>query len=135
LKFDKALIFYNECIIYQEKILDFISQKGNERKDINLKINKLKEALINNKEFEKYEDYEILLDERNKIDKDMENLHLEFNKLQSGRVRWFMAVSNEKIGNYNDAIKYYRESIKYDYNSNDAREMIVKLQLKIKRGY
>ncbi len=135
LKYDKALLFYNECINFQSKILELISVKNNEKKNLTLEINKLKEALINNKEFEKYEDYEILIDDRNKIDKELEILQLEFNKLQPGRIRWFMAVSYEKIEKYNDAIAYYRESIRYNYNSNLAREMIVKLQLKIKRGY
>jgi tetratricopeptide (TPR) repeat protein len=135
LKYDKALLFYNECINFQSKILELISSKNNEKKNLTLEINKLKEALINNKEFEKYEDYEILIDERNKIDKELEILQLEFNKLQPGRIRWFMAVSYEKIEKYNEAIAYYRESIRYNYNSNLAREMIVKLQLKIKRGY
>ncbi len=135
LKFDKAISLYNECINYQIKIIEKISAKNNDKKEVNVKINQLKEALINSKEFEKYEDYEILIDERNKIDRELENLQLEFTKLQPGRLRWFMAVSNEKTENYNEAIKYYRESIKYDYNSNSARDMIVKLQLKIKRGY
>lgn len=135
LKYEKALIYYNECFKYQMSVLERIQSKMNQKKEINIKINQLKEALINNKEFEKYEDYEILLDERNKIDKEMENLQLEFNKLQPGRVRWFMAVSNEKKEKYEDAIKYYREAIRFDYNSDDARKMIVKLQLKIKRGY
>ncbi|HNX23425.1 MAG TPA: tetratricopeptide repeat protein [Spirochaetota bacterium] len=135
LKYDKALSFYYECINYQEKILEMIAAKNDERKSVNVKINKLKSALINDKEFEKYEDYEILIDERNKLDKEIENFQLEFNKLQPGRVRWFIAVSNEKIEKYEEAIKYYREAVKFDYNSNNAREMIVKLQLKIKRGY
>ncbi len=135
LKYDKALLFYNECINFQSKILVLIKNKNNQRENLTLEINKLKEALINNKEFEKYEDYEILIDDRNKIDKELETLQLEFNKLQPGRIRWFMAVSYEKIEKYNEAILYYRESIRYNYNTNSARDMIVKLQLKIKRGY
>ncbi len=135
LKYDKALIFYNECIKYQIKVLELIETKTSERNEVNSRMNKLKEALINNKEFEKYEDYEILTDDRNKIDKELENLQLEFNKLEPGRLRWLIAVSNEKNERYEEAIKFYREAVKYDYNSNDARKMIVKLQLKIKRGY
>jgi len=135
LKYDKALLFYNECINYQVKILELKVKKDEERRKLTLEINKLKEVLINNKEFEKYEDYEILIDDRNKIDRELEILNLEFNKLQPGRVRWFMAVSYEKIEKYNEAIQYYREAIKYNYNPNDARDMIGKLQLKIKRGY
>jgi len=135
LKYDRALLLYSECLNYQAKVIELISVKNSEKTEADIKISKLKELLINNKEFEKYEDYEILIDERNKIEKEIENLQLEFNKLQPGRLRWFIAVSNEKIEKYNEAIKYYREAIKYDYNSNNSREMIVKLQLKIKRGY
>jgi len=135
LKFEKALSFYYECINFQAKVLEKIAAKNDEKKAKSVNINELKSALINSKEFEKYEDYEILLDERNKLDKEIEALQLEFNKLQPGRVRWFIAVSNEKIEKFDEAIKYYREAVKYDYNSNNAREMIVKLQLKIKRGY
>ncbi len=135
LKYENALLLYTECLNYQAKTAELISAKNSEKSEINRKINKLKDSLINSKEFEKYEDYEILVDEKNKIEKDIENLQLEYNKIQPGRLRWFIAVSNEKIQKYDEAIKYYRESIRYDYNSNSAREMIVKLQLKIKRGY
>jgi len=135
LKYEKSIIFYNECINYQSKVLETIEKKNSSRKEITLKINVLKNALINNKEFEKYEEYEILLDQRNKTDKELENLHLEFNKLEPGRVRWFTAVANEKLEKYEEAIKFYREAVKFNYNPNDARDMIVKLQLKIKRGY
>ncbi len=135
LKYNKALENYYECINFQSQILEMSVKKNEEKNVLNMKINDLKAALINNKEFERYEDYEILLDERNKLEKEIETLHLEFNKLQPGRVRWFIAVSNEKIEKYEEAIKYYREAVKYEYNSNKAREMIVKLQLKIKRGY
>jgi len=135
LKFNKAISFYMECIEYQEKIFELMNLKKIEREKINLKINKLKEALINEKEFEKYEEYEILIDERNKIDKDVDNYQLEFGKLQPGKIRWSMADSYEKLEKYTEAIKYFREAVKYDYNSNKAREMIIKLQLKIKRGY
>lgn len=134
-KYDKAISLYNECITYQETILKTISSTRAEREKINTNINKLKEALINNREFEKYEDYEILLDDRNKADKVIENLQLDFNKLQPGRIRWILAESYEKIEKFDEAIKFYREAVKYNYNSNKAREMIIKLQLKIKRGY
>jgi tetratricopeptide (TPR) repeat protein len=135
LKFDKALSYYIECFVYQNKILEKINKKNTEQKEVTDKINKVKEALITKKEFEKYEDYEILKEDKSKIERDIEILQLEYKKLQPGRVRWYMAETYEKMGNYDDAIKYYREAIKYDYNSNNSREMIVKLQLKIKRGY
>jgi tetratricopeptide (TPR) repeat protein len=135
LKYNRAIEHYQQCINYQTNILQSIDSNKTKRAEKNAEINKLKEALINNKEFDKYEDYEILVDERNKIDKDIEVLQLEFTKLQPGKVRWFLAVSYEKIEAYEEAISYYREAITYNYNPNNARDMIVKLQLKIKRGY
>ena len=135
LKYNRAIEHYLQCINYQRTILNSIDSSKTKRADKNAEVNKLKEALINNKEFNKYEEYEILVDERNKIDKDIENLQLEFTKLQPGKVRWFLAVSYEKTEQYEEAINYYREAITYNYNSNNARDMIVKLQLKIKRGY
>ncbi|MCL2155670.1 MAG: tetratricopeptide repeat protein [Leptospirales bacterium] len=135
LKYSRAIEHYQQCINYQTNILQSIDSNKTKRSEKNAEINKLKEALINNKEFDKYEEYEILVDERNKIDKDIEVLQLEFTKLQPGKVRWNLAVSYEKIEQYEDAINYYREAITYNYNPNSARDMIVKLKLKIKRGY
>ncbi|MCL1865419.1 MAG: tetratricopeptide repeat protein [Spirochaetes bacterium] len=135
LKYKKAIEHYLQCINYQTSILNSIDSNKTKRLKKNAEINKLKETLIYNKEFEKYEEYEILVDERNKIDKDIENLQLEFTKLQPGKVRWFIAVSYEKIEQYEEAINYYREAISYNYNPNSARDMIIKLRLKIKRGY
>ena len=135
LRYRGAIEHYLQCINYQKSVLNSIDADKTKRLEKNAEINKLKEALINNKEFDKYEEYEILVDEKNKIDRDIENLQLEFAKLQPGKVRWFLAVSYEKLGQYDDAIAYYREAITYNYNPNIARDMIVKLRLKIKRGY
>jgi tetratricopeptide (TPR) repeat protein len=135
LKYSRAIEHYQQCINYQRTILNLIDVNKTKRLEKNAEVNKLKEALINNKEFNKYEEYEILVDERNKINKDIENLQLEFTKLQPGKVRWFLAVSYEKIEQYEEAIAYYREAITYNYNTNSARDMIIKLRLKIKRGY
>ena len=135
LKYTRAIEHYRQCINYQRTILNSIDDNKTKRAEKTAEINKLKEALINHKEFDKYEEYEILVDERNKIDRDIENLQLEFTKLQPGKVRWNLAVSYEKTEQYEEAITYYREAITYNYNSNNARDMIIKLQLKIKRGY
>lgn len=135
LKYEKAINLYNECINYQGKVLETIEMKNRRKGELNVKINELKTSLIRDREFEKYEDYELLVDERNKLDKEIEKTKLEFNKLEPGKVRWFIAVSNEKTGKYEDAIRFYREAVRFEYNSNNARDMIVKLQLKINRGY
>lgn len=135
LKYEKAINLYLECINYQGKVLESIEKKNKQKSELNIKINELKTSLIRDREFERYEDYEILVDERNKIDREIEKIRLEFNKLDPGRVRWFIAVSNENLGKYDEAIKYYREAVRFEYNANNARDMIVKLQLKINRGY
>ena len=135
LKYNNAIEHYQQCLTYQKSVLSSIDTDKTKRAEKNAEINQLKEALINNKEFDKYEEYEILVDERNKIDKNIESLQLEYSKLQPGKVRWYLALSYEKTKQYDEAISYYREAITYNYNSNSARDMIVKLNLKIKRGY
>jgi tetratricopeptide (TPR) repeat protein len=135
LKYDKALLMYESVIEYQNKVLDSMDKTRNELGKIKNDVNLLKQELIRDKNFEKYEEYEILLDSQGEKERDLENLENSFARLNPGKVRWNIAVINEKKDKNNTAINYYRECIKYDYQSNRARERIEKLQLKIKRGY
>jgi tetratricopeptide (TPR) repeat protein len=135
LKYDKALLMYLSVIEYQNRVLDNIDKTRNELERIKNDVNLLKQELIRDKNFEKYEEYEILLDSQGEKERDLENLENSFARLNPGKVRWNIAVINEKKDNNETAINYFRECIKYDYQSNRARERIEKLQLKIKRGY
>ncbi len=135
LKYSKAVNLYQECINYQQRVLDLQKRKEGESRALQIKINELKSVLIKDRNFERYEDYEILLDERNRLEREIEGIKYEFNRLNPGRVRWYMALSYEKQEKYSEAVTYYREAVRYDYNANNARDNIVKLQLKIKRGY
>ena len=135
LKYDKALLMYGSVIDYQNRVLDSIDAARNELERIKKEVNELKQELIRDKNFEKYEEYEILLDSQGEKERDLEDLENSFARLNPGKVRWNIAEINEKKDNNETAINYYRECIKYDYQSNRARERIEKLQLKIKRGY
>ena len=135
LKYDKALLMYESVIDYQNRVLGSIDAAGNELERIKKEVNGLKQELIRDKNFEKYEEYEILLDSQGEKESDLEDLKNSFARLNPGKVRWNIAEINEKKDKNETAINYYRECIKYDYQSNRARERIEKLQLKIKRGY
>ncbi|MFC1670085.1 hypothetical protein ACFL20_06790, partial [Spirochaetota bacterium] len=91
--------------------------------------------LLKNKDFDKYQEYEFLLDEKGKVEFQFKNKKHEYRLLNSGKVRWKIATSYERTGKYKKAIMHYREAISYNYKSNSARKKITKLELKIKRGY
>ena len=135
LEFDNAILFYTETIKYQDKIAGDIKNKKTEISDLNLTIRDLKSSLLKVENFEKYEEYENLMDKKGKKEIELRQLENEYNKLNAGRVRWNIAYSLERIEKYNDAIKYYRDCIAFDYNPNMARKKIINLELKIKRGY
>lgn len=135
LKYEKASLMYISTIDYQNKIQASIDAAGTELAGIKAEVNVLKQDLIRNKDFEKYEEYEILQEDLGEKEREFENLKNSFNRLNPGKVRWNLAEINEKKDKYEEAISYYRESIKFDHKSREAREKIEKLQLKIKRGY
>lgn len=135
LKYDKALLMYGSTIDYQNKVLASIETAKVELEKIRNDVNLLKQELIRDRNFERYEEYEILLDSQGEKEGELENLENSFKRLNPGRVRWNMAEINQKKDNNETAINFYRECINHNYRSNEARELIEKLQLKIKRGY
>jgi tetratricopeptide (TPR) repeat protein len=135
LEFDNAVLFYTETIKYQDKIAGDIKNKKTEISDLNLTIRNLKASLLRQENFEQYEEYENLMDKKGKKEIELRQIENEYNKLNAGKVRWNIAYSLERIEKYNDAIKYYRDAMTFDYNPNMARKKIINLELKIKRGY
>jgi tetratricopeptide (TPR) repeat protein len=135
LKFDEAIRNYSETIKYQEKILKLVEDKRAEMKEIERKINEKKSILLREQNFDEYEEYEILRDELAMIETDVKTIEFEYKKLNTGKVRWNIAGCYERLEKYEDAIAWYRECLKFHYNPNAARDNIIKLQLKIKRGY
>ena len=135
LEFKNAAAFYAETIKYQARISEDIKNKNDEIASLNGKIRNLKSSLLRSDNFEQYEEYELLLDDKGKKETELRQIENEYNKLNAGKARWNMAYSYERMGDYLTAIKYYRDVISYDYNANQARKKIINLELKIKRGY
>lgn len=135
LEFDKAVQYYTETIRYQKNISEEITSKNKEINDLNERIRDLKSSLLKVENFEKYEEYENLMDDKGKKEAELHQIENEYNKLNAGKVRWNIAYSLERMEKLNEAIAYYRDAISFDFNSNQARKKIINLELKIKRGY
>ncbi|HOO71968.1 MAG TPA: tetratricopeptide repeat protein [Spirochaetota bacterium] len=135
LEYDDAIANYTETLKYQEKIAQKIKEIEHEIGQFSAKINDLKTSLLKESDFDEYELYEYLKEERAKKELELVDITRDYSRLNAGRVRWFLAEAFERKERYNDAITYYRQAITFDYNSGRARDRIVKLQLKIKRGY
>jgi tetratricopeptide (TPR) repeat protein len=135
LDFKNAATFYAETIKYQAHISEDIKNKNDEISTLNAKIRNLKSALLRSDNFEQYEEYELLLDDKGKKETELLQIENEYTKLNAGKARWNMAYSYERMGDYPTAIKHYRDVISFDYNANQARQKIINLELKIKRGY
>ena len=135
LDFESAVRYYSETIKYQNKIADDIHNKRSEIAELSIKIRKLKSSLLKEENFTKYEEYENLLDAKGKKEIELRRTENEYNKLNAGKVRWNIAYSLERLEKLNEAVQYYRETIAFEYNPNQARKKIINLELKIKRGY
>lgn len=130
-----AIESYRQVIRYQESVRKQVSDAERKIGEIDAKILALKASIMTKKDFDDFSAYEMMQEDRGKAEQELSRVMREYNKLNPGKVRWFMADSFEKSGDYQEAMGYYRESIAFNYNSNEAREKITKLQLKIKRGY
>jgi len=152
-KYDRAIDYYKNVIVIHTELEKKISVSESEKKEIDSRLNEIKGVLLNEKDLMKYDeyknlldDYESLLSEQGEKQSELDTIRFSLKQLGPGKVRWNMAQCYERKGdrsdgvtpkkeNYSEAVKYYRESMKYEYNAGKARENIKKLQLKIKRGY
>ena len=137
LEFEKAADFYLETVQYQDKIKSDIKDKIDEILKIKEDIQDIKTSILNEKKdiYNKYIEYKNLQTNRGEIQHKNKEQKYEFEKLNAGKIRWNLAESYERMGKLEQAVKYYREAISFNYNSNSAREKILKLELKMKRGY
>lgn len=135
LKYEKAQFMYRSAIEYQDNVQSQIDSLAEKIIGQKTEVDDLKRDLIQNKDFEKYEEYEIAMEQLGELEREMEILKNSFNRLNPGKVRWSIAEIYEKTDQLQTAIDYYRECIKYNFKSSQARDRILKLQLKIKRGY
>lgn len=134
-KFKEAVNQYRAAIEYQQKVKNNLDAMGKRIGDLNEKINKIKADLLRTQNYDQFEEYELLRSEKGKLEIDFNRLSLEYEKLNSGKVRWNMAYSLERLNELDRAIQFYRQSIFFNYRTNQARKKIIKLKLKIKRGY
>ena len=135
LEYDEAEKNYLEAVAYQDRVKADIENIKQELLKFDEKLDRLKAVLIEKSDFDQYEEYEFLKDQRAKKELELVEMQKEYKKLNRGHVLWSLARINEKKEKYDDAIGYYRRVIAFDYKAGDARERIIKLQLKIKRGY
>jgi len=135
LRFDSAEKNYMQSLVLQRN--KFVELTNIEKKisQKNEEIDRLKKKLIYDRNFLQFEEYEMLLDDKGSLETSLRKVKDEYGRLNSGKINWNLALINVKKEKLKRAIAFYRESIRYNYKADLAREKIVKLQLKIKRGY
>ncbi len=135
LDFDRAIRLYGETIVFQDKIKTLLEEKDREIGKLASDIRDIKASLIKKPDFDTYNQYEFFLEEESRLRLERRERLYSYSKLHAGRVRWNIAECSERLGRLDEAMRYYRECIAFDYDSSRARERIIKLQLKISRGY
>lgn len=137
LEFEDAVNSYLQTIKYQDSLEKELQEREEKIRVMEDEIRSIKASIIKDRAgaFDKYNKYQYLQEEKGKIELVNRERKYELAKLNPGKTRWNIAESLERLENPEKAVQYYRESISYNYKSNSAREKIVKLQLKIKRGY
>lgn len=135
LKWSEALFEYQETVKYQNLVLDEINKNDAEILKIDNEIRVLKAGLLKEKNFVKYNEYQYQMQEKERFLSEKRDKKYEYDKLNAGKSRWNSAVCCQNLKMYNEAIDFFRQAITFNYRSNEAREEIIKLQLKIKRGY
>jgi tetratricopeptide (TPR) repeat protein len=135
LEYGKAIQFYLETKKYHDKIQMDIQENNSKILTKNNEIREAKSAIKTEKLYERYDKYQKLNLEKGKLEFANREMKYEFWKINPGKIRWNMALSYERMDKPDQAIQYFNEAISFDYNSNEARDKIKKLKLKIKRGY
>ncbi len=135
LEYEKAIQFYLETKKYHDKIKTEIQNNNTSIAKLDEEIRNIKSSLKAEKLNDRYSKYENLQKEKGEIELKNRQMNYEFNKINAGKIRWNLAELHERIDKLNEAVEYYNESISFNYNSNEARDKIKKLKLKIYRGY
>lgn len=133
LDFDRAAEVYEKTVNYQEQIISGIQQRIEEIKKIRGEIAKIKSS-TGVRDYYSANTF-VKGEKKEKLELENRDKRYLFEKMNPGKVRWNLAVSHERMGNLQKAIAFYRKAITYSYKSDLAREKIIKLQLKINRGY
>lgn len=135
LRFQEAFEAYSRTVEYENKIDSAVKQKKDEIIDMRKTARELKTSLLKQKNYEKFKEFQLLERKIEIMEYELLQQNYERRKLSSGKVRWNSAEILEKLERNEEAIKYYQASADFNYKAPQARERIIKLQLKIKRGY
>jgi len=135
LAYKKAIDQYGRTLAYQDAIIGDIEKLKKEIKEIDDKINTLKASLLKVENFDEFEQFSYFKEKKARYELRLIKKQHQYRKLNPGRIQWNMAESYMRLDDPEKALSYYRNAIAFDYNANMARDMIVKIQLKIKRGY
>jgi Tfp pilus assembly protein PilF len=135
LQLKRAIEHYNETIRYQKQVLEHIESSEAKVQEISRRINSLKIEIMKEQNYDSFREYESLEEEKGKLALALNKERRQYELLNCGAVRWNIASAYERTGEYENAIEFYRQAISFNYRSGDSREKIIKLQLKIKRGY
>lgn len=134
-EYDKAVAHYLETAVYQEKIKSLYDQKEREIKSLDGQIREVKSSLIKTGDVDRYGEYELLMDEKGKHEIQRREMAYAYRKLNAGGVRWNLAQAYERLEKPEEALQYYRQCVSLNYRARDARDEMLKIQLKINRGY
>lgn len=134
-QYGKAISAYGRAMEYQNIVKDDIEARKAGLADMSDKINTLKIELMKNRTYAVFREYEALEEQKGKAAAELSRVSRQYGSLNCGAVRWNTAWCLERLEELEQAIELYEEAISFDYKTNEAREKIVKLRLKIKRGY
>ena len=138
LNYEDAISFYTQTISYQNQLQSRIGDDEKKSTELDDQIKALKLQIIAEQSLQSFENLkklDELNDTKGKSDIDLRDLKFQYSRLAPGKVRWNLAGAYESTEQLEESIKYLRECIFYDYNAYESREKILKIQLKIKRGY
>ncbi len=135
LNFRKALEAYEKASVFQDRVRQMADDLSDRINTLSGQISELKTGIISRQDYSRFREYEDLENQRGKAGLELSVISRKYRDLNCGAVRWNMAQCCERMEDYEAAVKYYDQARAFDFRSSEARENIIKLQLKIKRGY
>ncbi|TAL36435.1 MAG: tetratricopeptide repeat protein [Spirochaetes bacterium] len=135
LEYARAAELFLNTVKFQDEIKALLGKKDQELASFNTSLKQLRGSLMEGKKPELYPEYEMKLEELARLERDRKRIFYEYERLGAGKSRWGIATAFERLRKFDEAIRYYKEAVLFNYNPAEARDRLQKLQLKINRGY
>lgn len=135
LKYEQAIGWYTKSMELEDQFSGVVKELETKISEKKTYINELKVGLLKENNYTKYNEYEYESVELQKLEIEYKKQLYELSKYNGGELRWNTAFCYEQLGELEKAIEFYKAVIKYNYQPGLARDKIIKIQLKIKRGY